>query len=136
MDLQHETLCFRYMIKSQYRLIKHKHLFIHPCLCLLQQPFLPYYIIYPISDFLLYPSHTHLLLSYSAISCEGCEVYRSFLLKEKKFKATSVELLRHFVTLCASQTRLWLRQRRSSRSTSFLRLMLTRTRPIQLIMEN
>ena len=74
---------------------------------LYRQDFLPYYIIYPISDFLLYPSHTYLLLSYSVISCEGCEVYRSFLLKEKnqKFKAASAELLRHFVTLCAPQTR-------------------------------
>ena len=35
--------------------------------------FSTYYIIYPISDFLLYPSHTSLYISYSAISCEGCE---------------------------------------------------------------
>ena len=34
-------------------------------------------------------------------------IVRSFLLKEKnqKFKAASAELLRHFVTLCAPQTR-------------------------------
>ena len=40
---------------------------------LYQQDFLPYYIIYPISDFLLRPSHTPLFRSYSATSCEGCE---------------------------------------------------------------
>ena len=40
---------------------------------LYQQDFLPYYIIYPISDFLLCPSHTPLFISYSATSCEGCE---------------------------------------------------------------
>ena len=40
---------------------------------LYQQDFLPYYIIYPISDFLLRPSHTLLFHSYSATSCEGCE---------------------------------------------------------------
>ena len=27
----------------------------------------------PISDFLLYPSHTPLFITYSATSCEGCE---------------------------------------------------------------
>ena len=34
-------------------------------------------------------------------------IVRSFLLKEKnqKFKAASAELLRHYVTLCAPQTR-------------------------------
>ena len=40
---------------------------------LYRQDFLPYYIIYPISDFLLYTSHTSLFISYSATSCEGCE---------------------------------------------------------------
>ena len=40
------------------------------CQCILL--FIPYYI-YPISDFLLYPSHTPLFISYSATSCEGCE---------------------------------------------------------------
>ena len=40
---------------------------------LYRQDFLPYYIIYPISDFLLHPSHTPLFRSYSVISCEGCE---------------------------------------------------------------
>ncbi len=40
---------------------------------LYQQDFLPYYIIYPISDFLLYPSHTPLFISYSVTSCEGRE---------------------------------------------------------------
>ena len=40
---------------------------------LYRQDFLPYYIIYPISDFLLYPSHTPLFISYSETSCEGCE---------------------------------------------------------------
>ena len=73
----------------------------------------------PISDFLLYPSHTCLSVSYSVCSCEGCEGcpffwldpkepktqdhIRSFLLKEKnqKFKAAS----RLFVSLCAPQTR-------------------------------
>ena len=44
-----------------------------PNLVYIRQDFLPYYIIYPISDFLLYPSHTPLFISYSAISCEGCE---------------------------------------------------------------
>ena len=65
-------------------------------------------------------------------------IVRSFLLKEKnqKFKAASAELLRHCVSLCAPQTRLRLRQRRSGRSTSFLRLTLTRTRPIQWTIDN
>mgnify|MGYP007077238421 CR=1 FL=1 len=44
-----------------------------PNLVYIRQDFLPYYIIYPLSDFLLYPSHTSLFCSYSAISCEGCE---------------------------------------------------------------
>ena len=30
-------------------------------------------LIIPISDFLLYPSHTCLFVSYSGCSCEGCE---------------------------------------------------------------
>ena len=30
-------------------------------------------LIIPISDFLLYPSHTCLSVSYSGCSCEGCE---------------------------------------------------------------
>ena len=30
-------------------------------------------LIIPISDFLLYPSHTCLSVSYSVCSCEGCE---------------------------------------------------------------
>ena len=87
---------------------------------------LPIYNRYPISDLFLYPSHTVLSLLYSAISCEGCErrvLYwyfwldpkvpktqdriRSFALMQKnqKIKAASAELLRHFVTLCAPQTR-------------------------------
>ena len=63
---------------------------------------------------------------------------RSFGLTQKnqKVKAASAELLRHCVTLCAPQTRLRLRQRRSGRSTSFLRLTLTRTRSIQLTIDN
>ena len=40
---------------------------------LYQQDFLSYYIIYPISDFLLHPSHTPLFRSYSETFCEGCE---------------------------------------------------------------
>ncbi len=40
---------------------------------LYRQDFLSYYIIYPISDFLLYPSHTPLFRSYSETFCEGCE---------------------------------------------------------------
>ena len=40
---------------------------------LYQQDFLSYYIIYPISDFLLYPSHTPLFRSYSETFREGCE---------------------------------------------------------------
>ena len=102
---------------------------------------LPIYNRYPISDLFLYPSHTALSLLYSAISCEGCErrhCIRSFALMQKnqKIKAASAELLRLFVSLCAPQTRLRLRQRRSGRFTPFLRLTLTRTRPIQLTIEN
>ena len=71
------------------------------------------------------------------LACPNC--VRSFGLTQKnqKVKAASAELLRHCVSLCAPQTRLRLRQRRSGRSTSFLRLTLTRTRPgPQLIIEN
>ena len=69
--------------------------------------------------------------------CPNCCV-RSFGLTQKnqKVKAASAELLRHFVTLCAPQTRLRFKQRRSGRSTSFLRLTLTRTRPKQLTIDD
>ena len=71
------------------------------------------------------------------LACPNC--VRSFGLTQKnqKVKAASAELLRHCVSLCAPQTRLRLRQRRSGRFTSFPRLTLTRTRPIvQLTIDN
>ena len=107
----------------------------------------------PISDFLLYPSHTCLSVSYSVCSCEGCEGcpffwldpkepktqdhIRSFLLKEKT-KSSRLRLLSYSVSSfrCARRKLASLRQRRSGRFTSFLRLTLTRTRPVQWTIDN
>ena len=43
-------------------------------------------LIIPISDFLLYPSHTCLSVLYSVCSCEGCEGYPFFCLDAKEPK--------------------------------------------------
>ena len=52
----------------------------------------PLLLIIPISDFLLYPSHTCLSVSYSVCSCEGCEGCPFFCLdaKEQKIKIVFV----------------------------------------------
>ena len=118
---------------------------------------LPIYNRYPISDLFLYPSHTDLSLLYSAISCEGCErrlYIRTFGLPQKyqklkivfvllpwckRTKKSRLRLLSYSVSSfrCARRKLAALRQRRSGRFTSFLRLTLTRTRPVlQLTIEN
>ena len=110
-------------------------------------------LIIPISDFLLYPSHTCLSVSYSVVSCEGCESCPFFYLdaKEQKIKivfvlfswkkrtkSSRLRLLSYSVSSfrCARRKLAALRQRRSGRSTSFLRLTLTRTRPLQWTIDN
>ena len=118
---------------------------------------LPIYNRYPISDLFLYPSHTALSLLYSAISCEGCErrlYIRTFGLPQKyqklkivfvllpwckRTKKSRLRLLSYSVSSfrCARRKLAALRQRRSGRFTPFLRLTLTRTRPVlQLTIEN
>ena len=76
---------------------------------LYQQDSLPYYIIQPISDFLLYPSHTPLFRSYSETSCEGCEERRLRQINLNTetpryrvvlFYSYSINILCDFVPLC------------------------------------
>ena len=57
---------------------------------------------------------------------------------KKRTKSSRLRLLSYSVSSfrCARRKLAALRQRRSGRSTSFLRLTLTRTRPIQWIIEN
>ena len=111
-------------------------------------------LIIPISDFLLYPSHTCLSVSYSAGSCEGCEGYpffcldakepknqdhiRSFLLKEKnqKFKAHTTEATVLVAALKSRKTRLRLKQPRFFNAPLGRPLNTSSVRPKQLKIEN
>ena len=111
-------------------------------------------LIIPISDFLLYPSHTYLFVSYSGCSCEGCEGcpffwldpkepktqdhIRSFLLKEKnqKFKAHTTEATVSVTTLKSRKTRLRLKQPRFFNAPLGRPLNASSVRPKQLKIEN
>ena len=111
-------------------------------------------LIIPISDFLLYPSHTYLSVSYSVCSCEGCEgivllAWPKRTKRSRSYSFFSLERKEPKVQGCVCWATLSLRfavrvanslrsdKQRSGRSTSFLRLTLTRTRPaFQLIIDN